>query len=165
MKRSAHMTKKTLSSNAVKFFHKTENLLAVVGILLLALIPFAEVIARKFFRTGVPFSSEYTHHLVLFITFIGGMITSREKKHLSLSLSLNIQEPLKSRIHNANMLLGTMMTTAFCWSAFSFLLSGFESTQKIGIFSAQLVGMVMVLGYAVMAFRFIIAAGPKIGAA
>lgn len=146
---------KKLATTVVKSLQGFENSLAFFGVSLLALIPFMEVIARKVFHTGVAHSTEYTHHLVLFITFIGAMITSREGKHLSLSLSLKIEEPMKSRIHTGIMILSAMMTTAFCWSALSFVLNAFDPTEKVGIFPIRLVGMVMVIGYAVMALRFI----------
>ncbi|HLP61795.1 MAG TPA: TRAP transporter small permease subunit [Candidatus Deferrimicrobium sp.] len=144
-------------NSLVKSIHSFEDIIAFGGIFLLALIHVLEVIARKFFHTGIAGSTDYSHHLVLVLTFIGGMITSREGKHLSLSLSLNIAEPLKSRIHTAVMTAAAMMTTAFCWSSLSFILTGFESTQKVGIFPLRWVAMIMVIGYAVMALRFVTA--------
>ena len=144
-------------NSLIKYVHSFENILAFVGIFLLALIHVLEVIVRKFFHTGIAGSTDYSHHLVLVLTFIGGMITSRERKHLSLSLSWNFAEPLKSQIHTAVMTVAAMMTTAFCWSSLSFVLTGFEPTQKVGIFPIQWVAMIMVIGYAVMAIRFVMA--------
>ncbi|UCH96981.1 MAG: TRAP transporter large permease subunit [Candidatus Aminicenantes bacterium] len=138
----------------VKWFHKIENIVAFTAVFLLALLPFMQVIAR-IFKTSVPYASDYMHHLVLVITFIGGMITSREGKHLSLSLALKIEDPLKTRIHTGVMLISAMMTTAFCWSALSFLLEGIDPSKKIGIFPLRLIGLVMIVGYAIMAVRFV----------
>ena len=135
--------------------HRVEDISVFIAVLLLALIPFLEVIARKFFQTSISYSTDYTHHLVIFVTFLGAMITSREKKHLSLSLALKINEPLKSRIYTVNMLFSSMMTTAFFWSALSFVFTGFDPSKKIGIFPIRMIGMIMVIGYAVMAIRFI----------
>lgn len=145
----------------IEGLHKFENLLGIASLLLLAVFPFMEVIAR-IFKTGIPYSTPYTHHLVLFVTFIGGMITSREGQHLSLSISMDLPEAVKKRIKTATMFLAAMMTTAFGWSALSLLYTGFEASHKIGIFPIRLVGMVMVVGYAVMAVRFLLAA-PKEG--
>lgn len=140
---------------AVTLIHSAENLAAAAAVLLLALIPTMEVVARKFFHTGIGYSTDYTKHLVLFITFIGGMITSREKRHLSLSLSLKIEDPMKSRIHTAVMTISAVMVTAFAWSSLSFVLTAFDPSVKVGVFPIQLVAMVMVVGYSVMAVRFI----------
>ena len=74
-------------------FRKSENFLAYLSLFLLAFLPFSEVIIRKFFHSGIEGLYDYTHHLVLFVTFIGGMITSRDGKHLSLSLNINLKEP------------------------------------------------------------------------
>lgn len=139
----------------INLLHRVEDISVFIAVLLLALIPFLEVIARKFFQTSISYSTDYTHHLVIFVTFLGAMITSREKKHLSLSLALKINEPLKSRIYTVNMLFSSMMTTAFFWSALSFVFNGFDPSKKIGIFPIRMIGMIMVIGYAVMAIRFI----------
>lgn len=145
----------------INLLHRVEDISVFIVVLLLALIPFFEVIARKFFQTSISYGTDYTHHLVIFVTFLGAMITSREKKHLSLSLALKINEPLKSRIYTANMLFSSMMTTAFFWSALSFVFTGFDPSKKVGIFPIRMIGMVMVIGYAVMAIRFITAIEKK----
>jgi C4-dicarboxylate transporter DctM subunit len=155
------MSENKFRERIMAFFPQVENLVAYIAVFLLALFPFLEVMARKFFHTSVPYSSVYAHHLVLVITFIGGMITSREKRHLSLSLSWNIEEPLKTWIHIGNMVLAAMMTTAFFWSALSFVLTGFNPNEKIGIIPIRWVGVVMIVGYGVMAIRFVTAVPKK----
>ena len=75
------------SKKFIKVGSGLENLLAFLTIFLLALFPFLEVIARSFFHTGIANSTEYTHHLVLILAFIGAVITARENKHLSLTLN------------------------------------------------------------------------------
>jgi C4-dicarboxylate transporter DctM subunit len=143
------------NNKIIKGIHKLENLAALVVVFLLALFPTLEVIVRKLFHTSVPNSLDYMHHLVLVLTFLGGMITSRENRHLSLSLGLKIQEPLNTRIRTMTMLIAAMMTTAFAWGALSFVITGFDPTKKVGIIPVQWIGMVMVVGYAVMAGRFV----------
>jgi C4-dicarboxylate transporter DctM subunit len=143
------------------FWQRFENITAYAAIFLLALFPTMEVVARKFFHTGVPESYGYTHHLVLIVTFIGGMITSREKKHLSLSLNLKIKEPLKSRIQIVNAIISSMIAFAFSLCSYSFALVGFDPGKKIGPIPMPLLVMVMSLGFAVMAFRFANAAPAK----
>jgi len=139
----------------VSFLQKFENIAAFFTIFLLALFPTMEVIARKFFHTGVPGSTVYTHHLVLIVTFLGGMITSRQRRHLSLSLNLRIGERARTRIAVANAIIASMFAAAFSISSFSFPLISFGPDQKTGIFPTWLICMVMFLGFAVMAIRFI----------
>jgi tripartite ATP-independent transporter DctM subunit len=138
----------------VKFGRGLENLLAFLSIFLLALFPFSEVIARKFFHTGIRNSTEYTHHLVLILAFIGAAITTRENRHLSLTLNLKFRPEILNRIHVLNAFLSTTFCTAFAWCSMSFLLNAFDPIEKIGIFPLRWIVMVMPLGYALMAFRF-----------
>ncbi len=149
------MQQNNKSKGVWKYFHQAENLLAFLVIFFLALVPTLEVIARKFYHTGVPNSTDYTRHLVLLIAFLGGMITSRQGHHLSLSLNLKIPEPLKSHIAVGTAFLGASLTTALTWSSLSFVLNSFTPRDNIGPFPIKLVAMVMVIGYGVMAARFI----------
>jgi tripartite ATP-independent transporter DctM subunit len=131
-----------------------ESLLAFFTIFLLALFPLMEVIARKFFHTGIRNSTEYTHHLVLVLAFIGAAITSRENRHLSLSLNLKFKSGLLSRLRLLNAVLGTSFATAFAWCSMSFLLNAFDPGEKLWLVPMRWIVMVMPAGYAVVAYRF-----------
>lgn len=148
---------------SIKYVHRFEELFAFAAIFLLALFPTMEVIARKFFHTGLKNSTVYTSHLVLLITFVGAMITAREKKHLSLALDLKLKGGLKTGIEIANAFISAAMTTAFALASFSFALTSFAPGKQIGAFSVKLIVMVMFVGFAVMAIRFInaVPAGKK----
>ncbi len=145
-----------------KYFIKSENFIAYLSLILLAVFPFSNVIAVKLFKTGVAGSTEYTHYLVFLVTFIGGMITSREGKHLSLSLNFKIEEPFKTNIKIVVAFFASMVTTAFALSSVSFILNAFDKTQKVGVVSERLLVFGMVIGYAIMSIRFILSV-PKGG--
>jgi len=138
------------------FFHQIEDVAAFLAIFFLALIPTIEVVARKFFHTGMANSTPYTYHLVVLIAFIGGMITSRENRHLSLSLDLKLGDRLKLWTHTLTAFLGTTLATAFAISSLSFILNGFQPGEKVGPFPIKLLVMIMAVGYLVMAWRFIV---------
>jgi C4-dicarboxylate transporter, DctM subunit len=138
----------------IKAARAMENLLAFFSIFLLALFPFMEVIARKFFHTGIRNSTEYTHHLVLILAFLGAAITARENKHLSLTLNLKFKPEILARIRLVTAVLNTTFCTAFAWCSLSFLLNAFDASEKISIFPLRWIAMVMPLGYALMALRF-----------
>ncbi|MBN2161161.1 MAG: TRAP transporter large permease subunit [Spirochaetes bacterium] len=138
------------------FFHRAENGIAYATIILLALMPALEVAARWLFKTGIPDSSDYLQHLVLWLTFVGGMITSRERKHLSLAAGVErIPERVRKWIYAATGSLSATVCTAFAWSALSMVLIGFDPSKRVGVFPLQLVAGVMPIGYGVMAARFI----------
>ena len=135
--------------------HRIENTIALLSVLLLALFPFLEVIARKFFHTGISNSTIYVRHLVLIATFLAGAITAREKKHLSLSLILPHKERFQSGIHVFVAVLSAAVTFAFAWSSLSFALNAFDRTQKVGPVSLRLIVIIMFAGYILMGLRFI----------
>ncbi len=135
---------------------KTENTLASVSLLLIALFPVLEIITRTFFKTGIHSSSEYVQHLVLWITFTGGMITSREGKHLALSTGIDfIKEPYQSWIKSFTSLIAATVSASLAWSSFSFMQIGFDPDWMVGIFPIKYVMLIMPIGFAVMTFRFI----------
>ena len=58
---------------------------ASIGVLaLLALLPLAEIVARRF-SVGIPASIPIVLHLTLTITFLGAMLAAREERLLALS--------------------------------------------------------------------------------
>ncbi|MBU2509890.1 TRAP transporter large permease subunit [bacterium] len=133
----------------------SEQSLAYFSLFLLALFPICEIVARGIFQTGVPGSSEYIRHLVLLVTFLGGMITSREKRHLSLVAGINaFKAPWKSRIIRITAIISSSVCWTLFWSSLSMTLIGFGEEQKIGILPIQVFILVLPVGYGAMAARF-----------
>jgi C4-dicarboxylate transporter DctM subunit len=153
--------RKMFNKKFLRLGNGVENLLAFLTIFLLALFPFLEVIARTVFHTGVADSTEYTHHLVLILAFIGAVITARENKHLSLTLNWRLPAALLKRIQVGSALINTTFCTAFAWISLSFLLNAFAASERIAIFPLRWIVMVMPLGYMIMALRFIAHTPPK----
>ena len=106
-------------------------------------------------------STEFTHHLVLILAFIGAVITARENKHLSLTLNWKLPAELLKRIQVGSALINTTFCTAFAWISLSFLLNAFAASEKIAVFPLRWIAMVMPLGYMLMALRFIAHTPPK----
>ena len=137
-----------------------ENTVAGGALLLIACIPAAEVLARLI-GGGVHSATEYVQHLVLWITFAGAMITSREGRHLALSVGVDLlKEPLKNRVLAATSLVATTVSTILTWSAWYFTRVGFGPDRTVGIVPMRIVMLVMPVGFAVLTLRFILRA-PK----
>ncbi len=132
---------------------KAENAVAFLTVLLLAALPFFEVIARRFFKSGLANSTEYTRHLVLILTFLAAMITSRENRHLA----LNVVRPMKNDrggwLNSFLTLLTVTFCTAFSLASLSFSLNGFDRSQSIAWLPIWLITLIMGLGYGGMALR------------
>src|SRR4030042_3435333 len=130
-------------SAILRVFRKAEEYSAFFFLMLVAFIPTGEAIVRIFFKTGIPDSSNYFQHMVLWITFIGGMITSRERKHLSLAAGVELMgDTPKKWLKTVSSFLSATICTAFAWNAFSLVLIGFDPSKKIGIFPIQVATMV-----------------------
>ncbi len=141
---------------ATSLLNRVENYIAYASLILLAVLPVLEVIARKLLKTGIPNSSDYIQHLVLWLTFIGGMITSRERKHLSLAAGVAaIREPVRKWIFAVTGAISTAICIAFAWSSLSMVIIGFDPAKHIGLFPIRLITAVMPIGYAVMCVRFV----------
>lgn len=148
------------NSNTIKKILKKlpfqiENTFAILSLILIALIPTAESIARVF-KTGVLSSADYIKHLVLWVTFFGGMITSRENRHLALSAGIeHIKYPYKRWIESFTACIASGLSATLAWSSFSFIRVGFDQSRSVGFLPIQWVMIVMPLGFAFMALRFI----------
>jgi C4-dicarboxylate transporter, DctM subunit len=139
-----------------RWFHTAENTAAVVSLALVALLPAAEVVLRRFFKTGVYSSSDYVTHLVLWITFVGGMITSREGRHLGLTAIVDeLGEPLRSWVRSATSCVATAVSAVLTFCSVDFIRCGFDAGQMVGMLPLRWVLLVMPLGFAVMGLRFI----------
>jgi len=133
--------------------HALEDSLAFLSIGLMALLLVGEVVARKFFRTGIPDSTAVVQHLVLVATFVAAAFTSREKRHLSLASGWTIGEPFKSVVGTMSGVLSAALLFAFSVSAFSFAWSAFSPAERIAFLPRRLVVMVMAAGFLAMGVR------------
>lgn len=147
------MTANKILSGIWKARRILENRVALLGLILLALFPTLEVIARKFFHTGIANSTAYTQQLVLILAFLGGAITSRESRHLSLSVGMRLPAKLKTRLHLIKVFLTSSLAAAFAISALSFSLNAFDRSQKIGPFPVWVLSLIIPFGYFLMALR------------
>ena len=140
---------------------KLETLLASLVLILIAVFPALEVLARKLLKTGIPSSADFVRHLILWITFLGGTITSRENRHLTLSAGIDLIKGRANRtIRTATALIAVSISTAMTWSSLSLVLIGFDPTKRVGFIPIQLVLLIMPVGFLIIAFRFITAAPP-----
>jgi tripartite ATP-independent transporter DctM subunit len=133
-----------------------DNAAAFILLLVLSGLPLVEVVIRKLFQTGIPSANSYIFHLVLWITFVGGMITTREKRHLALSIGADLAKgKVATWLQTFNSFIATTFCTAFFFSSLSFMLLGFDPANRVGFIPIQIVAAIMPLGFLVMALRFV----------
>jgi len=144
-----------MAGRIVRRLYAAEIAAADLSLYLLVLVPALEVIVRIFFASSLPNSNDYTKHLVLVAAFLAGAVTSRRNQHLALALKLPFRDPLGETVRTVVVVFGCGLGFALAWSSLAFVLQGFESGQKIGFLPLQLVVSVMVLGYLLIAIRFV----------
>ena len=137
-------------------FCKVENYFAFAALILLSIIPIIEIVVRKAFRSGVPGSAAYVQHFVVWVAFLGGMITSREGRHLALTAGYQVlPDKVKRWVSAFIYFAATMVTAALSWSALSFVFYGFDPTATVGFVPIRLAVIIMPIGYFVISLRFI----------
>lgn len=65
--------------------HQVEAWVAVTLFLLMTVLPSAEILVRKFLKTGIPGAYLYTQHFTLWVGFLGALAATAFGKHLSLA--------------------------------------------------------------------------------
>lgn len=135
-----------------------EDIVSWISLLALAALPFAEIIARVFFQTGIPSSPRILSHLVLVVGLVSGMVTTRSRDHLSIALVQYVKnENLKRVFSVAANLISAFAVTVFAWCSASFVAIGLTPWKMVGFIPDQIIALVMPVGYAVMAVRFALA--------
>lgn len=148
-----------LAGKKERFFSlltKTETWMAGAFVLVLSLLPVTEKIVRSLNKSGIPNAAFYLSHLVIWISFLAGMIASREREHLSLAAGWQrADKRLKTIIHSMISITGAAFCFGFALAALSFILQVFDPGQKIGFVSYQVVTIIMPIGFLVMGIRFL----------
>ncbi|MBI4976256.1 MAG: TRAP transporter large permease subunit [Spirochaetes bacterium] len=143
------------------FLHSLEDIIFSMFFVILTVIPVVEVILRVFFKSGIPSGSDYIEHLVLVVTFLGGMITSREKEHLGINAAIHSLKGTPEKIVRTGVqFISAGIMTAFAWSSLSLQVTGYSPTEMVGIIPMQIIVAVMPAGFFAMSLRSI-ALAPK----
>ncbi|OHD74357.1 MAG: hypothetical protein A2177_00960 [Spirochaetes bacterium RBG_13_68_11] len=134
--------------------NRAENLVSFVLLALLALMPFIGVIARLLSLAGIRSSADYIQHLVLWVAFLGGAITSREGKHLALTVGSERTGPkLKRAIEGFTGFLSAFICTILTLASASFVVIGFDPGARIGVLPVWVAALALPVGFLLMTVR------------
>jgi tripartite ATP-independent transporter DctM subunit len=133
--------------------------------LLLALLPLIDMLGRPLAGFHVPGSASYIHQLTFYLTFLGGLVATWFRKHLTLSTAELLPEGRPRR--DAHLLAGAT-AAAVCavltWGSAGVVMAERELGSRLSFGLPVWVGeLVMPLGFAGMALSFAWLAAPSWG--
>ncbi|MDR1058913.1 MAG: TRAP transporter large permease subunit [Treponema sp.] len=142
-----------LKRKFLDFPGKLEKGLCYAVFIFLVLMPAAEVIAR-FLQTGIPASASLINQLLLAAGLLAGMLTTKSGEHLSVALVYYVKnERAKTILAVVTGLVSVLVVTIIFWCSLSFFLNGL-TPGLVGFIPVHLFGLVVPLGYGVIALRF-----------
>ena len=147
---------RTRAADGTSLAARIEDSLAAVALVALALLPTLESLSRSLAGRSFYSSAEAVQHLVLWVALLGGMITTREERHLALTAGMDaLKGTTGAVVRTLASALSALVCAALAVSALSFLIVGFEPGRHIGLVPMWVVGAIMPIGFAVMAARFV----------
>ena len=149
------------SQRAATPWSRAENALAGAALVLMGLLPVAELVLRAFFRTGVPGVSGYVSHLTLWVGFLGAMIASRERLHLNLSTGMVALPAAFDRVTSLfAAALSVAVGAGLAWASLRFVLIEMDSAARVaGWLPVWMAEAILPVAFTVMTLRFVVQAG------
>ena len=138
---------------------RIEDGAVIVALLLLAVIPTAQVVARLLFDTALTAAASYVRHLVVWGACLTGIVATRERQHLSLSAGLpKLPAPYDRWAAAAATAITVAVTTGIAVSATSLTLVAFGAYERVGMLPKRAVLAILPVGFGLMALRMVLAA-------
>jgi len=139
-----------------RILSRSEDLLSVVLTALMALLSLQPVLTRLLSVPEILGSADYIRHLVLWVAFTGGAITSRDRRHLALSFGYDaLNASAKVWVKAWTSFVEVFFLVALLFSSLSFSLLGFDPSAMVGVIPTWILSLIMPAGFLVMTARAI----------
>lgn len=137
---------------------RLERLTVVLMLSAVISLGFLQVLWRNLLAGGLFWADELLQHLVLWLGFLGASLATRAQRHLSLDLLARLvptpwQRTLMLVVDSAALLVCGLLTQASWTFVRSEYMAGTMLTCGVPAWMAQ---SIMPLGFAVMAWRFVL---------
>ena len=137
-----------------KIFYLTEDIFCIVVLVLMAVLPLLEAAINFLFKTGIPASTGFTNHFLLFTALLGGIICTRNESHLAISLVQFLPEGnIRNRLKIMCNLVSAFIAVVIAWSSVSFIKVGLDAAM-IGFVSKRVLASIIPVAFVVMSVRF-----------
>jgi tripartite ATP-independent transporter DctM subunit len=150
------------ASAAGRTLRSLEHGLLILGLAAAACLPLADTLGRPF-GFHVPAGADYLQQVVLWLAFLGGLVATREHRHLALSTAELFGE---GRVRRAGRLLAGAVSAAtvsiLTYAAVGLVLANREEGRTLmGGVPVWLLELVMPASLALMVLRFAWGASPR----
>ncbi len=127
--------------------------IAILSLMILLLA--ANVIVQKL---GSSIPPDIVQHLVLWLAFTGGIIASREKRHLSMASGIALfSGKAKTAIQAVVDAVSLAVSVTLTLASLSFVLNAFMPGQTVGFVPVQAVSAILPIGFSIISVRFLFA--------
>lgn len=94
-----------------KFWNYLEEIICVSCMVVMTVLTFANVIARKIFSASFSFSEEITTYLFVLLTFVGAAIAAKRGAHLGFTL---LTDMVPKKAQKVLYIIGYVFAVLFC---------------------------------------------------
>jgi tripartite ATP-independent transporter DctM subunit len=142
------------------FWDKAEVWAAGAAMLLLAVIPVLELVLGLF-NVGFKGSVSYVQQLTLWVGFLGAMVASREKKHLSLVTGIHLLPPLYQKFAGiVSSTISVAVSTGLAWASVMFVRSEMAAPNRIADWLPLWISeLILPFSFGIMTLRFVAQTG------
>lgn len=135
-----------------------ENSLIVLIVAIMVVMSFLQVLLRNFFDYGILWGDIFLRHMVLWVGFIGASLATRDEKHINIDVLGRISpEKFRPYLRTVVDLFTMLVCIALAHAAYGFLQYEIEAnTILFNDIPAWIFQIIIPLGFALIAFRFLL---------
>ncbi|MCL2196060.1 MAG: TRAP transporter large permease subunit [Treponema sp.] len=147
-------TIKQQGGNVKSVLYLIEDISCITVIVLMAVFPLLEIAVHFFFKTGIPASTGFIAHFLLFTALIAGMICTRNESHLAISMVQYLPEgSIRNKLNIFSNLISSFVSVLIAWSSVSFIKMGLD-TSMVGFVPRRVLASIIPLAFFILAVRF-----------
>ena len=140
-----------------------EKALAIAAMGLMAVLPVAELIARRAGMNGIPGSTVFVQHLTLWVAFLGAAMAASSDRLIALSANTFLPEKWAGPVRMFACGVTTAIAASLCYASYEFVVSQREGGAILALGIAKWVAqIVMPVGFLLIALRAIRGAGLRL---
>jgi len=130
-----------------------EDISCITFIVLMAVFPLLELLVHILFKTGIPASSGFIAHFLLFSALLAGMICTRGESHLAISMVQYLPEgKIRSNLNIFSNLVSSFVAVIIAWGSISFIKMGLDG--MVGFAPRRVLASIIPLAFIIISVRF-----------